>query len=419
MFHFRKAFVLTALFLVCMTPLWGQQVYAQLEENERNALQDVDAHPMHVGGFEVRPKLTLEEQFADNVFAQDGGEQSDFITFIRPELNIRKKYRDHEFNFDALAGIFRYIDHDTEDIENYGFGFSGHLTALSSLMVPFSASYAVDHKLRNQERTLVSSQEPIKFASYKGEVGLEYKPNRVYIMTYGRYEQRRFDNGVTPLGIAVIREDGDFDSYEWETRIGYETPTKWSPFLSFTYGHSDYVRNTFSGTGFNGPSRDNSYITALAGIGFDYKGLVTGDFAVGYTDQSYDDNTVDDISAIALQSKISWQVRERTRLELQLLRQADEDNEINNGIVETEAALQLQHELDRDLFLNALAEIEHSDFDGSTRVDTIYTGKLGVYYILNPRLQFEAGYTFRNRSSNNPGSDYLQNLFLIGITGRL
>lgn len=389
------------------------------EVSEQNALNDVDAYPLHVGSFEVLPKLKVTTEYIDNVFAEDSNEDSDIVFTVAPELNVQKKIRDHEFNFNTAGAVIRYADNKDENIENFGASFFGHLTAYSSLRIPFLVSYLVDHTQRNINRELFNSQEPTKRSSFKGEIGLEYKPNRFFINNYLRHEQRRFEDGRNSLGATLVREDGDFDSVELETRIGYETSTKWVPFIGLTVGENDYLRRTFDGTGFNGTNRDNKYFSAVGGLAFNYKGLLVGEVGIGRSHVDYDDASVDNISALALQGSARWQFLERAVLELDLSRQVKEDNLLNTGIVETDLLLGLDYELDRDLFLNSFIRLQNDDFDVGGREDDILTGKLGLYYIINPRFQLEGSVTHRQRESNVDGGDYDQNIFMMSLQGSL
>ena len=58
------------------------------EIGEQNALNDVEAYPFHVGGFEVLPKIKLITEYIDNIFARDTDEESDTVFTVAPELSI-------------------------------------------------------------------------------------------------------------------------------------------------------------------------------------------------------------------------------------------------------------------------------------------------------------------------------------------
>lgn len=384
---------------------------------EQSALVDIDAYPVTYHGFKILPKLEFATEYTSNVFAVEDNEDSDLVASVLPSINIQKEIRDHVFNIDAGAAIFRYLDNTTENIENVDLSFNGHLTANRLIRLPYSIGYSIDHKQRNVERTLNNTREPIRFSTFKGEVGLEYSPNRFYWHSYARFEQERLENGESLSGNVLVREDGDFNSTEVETRIGYETGSGWSPFLGVTVGSNDFLRRSFTLTGFDGVSRDNDFVTVLGGLGFNYQGIVIGEVAVGQSFVKYSDPAVRDIDALAVQGSLQWQIRERTLLDLQLSRRVREDNLLNTGIVESEVLFGVDHELDRDLFLRSFVRYQNDDFDVGGREDNIYTGSVGLYYILNPRLQFNADITRRNRSSNFVGGDFKQNVFRVGLTG--
>ena len=386
---------------------------------DTTARDDFGQYPIHAGSFFISPSLTLEQQYDTNVFASQTDEQTDFVTLIRPSLQIQKQIRDQEFGLSLSSDIQRFFDETAENIENYRAEFRSRLIATRKLALPLGLSYRVNHRQRRQERSLEQSDAPLRYKDFRAEAGVEYTPNRLTLGLYGSYSNSRNDNGQTGNGAILVREDGDFDRYAAEARILYNTQTNWSPYAQLLVSQNDFKNRDFDGVGFNGLARDNFLIRARAGVNFDYKGLVIGTLALGQESRRYSDRNVSDINAFSAEANVEWKPREGTSLVFNLTRETDEDNEVNNGITETNASLALDYELLKDLFLTSSFEYENSEFETGNRTDDDYSLSLGVEYIINPRLSISGEVIQNKRESSNEGADFDQTVFLTRLTGSL
>ncbi|MBV8091096.1 MAG: outer membrane beta-barrel protein, partial [Alphaproteobacteria bacterium] len=66
------------------------------------------------------------------------------------------------------------------------------------------------------------------------------------------------------------------------------------------------------------------------------------------------------------------------------------------------------HELFRNLLLNANFIYENDSFQGITRTDNVYTASGGVRYLVNRYLFLGGNVTFQQRNSTAPGNSYTQ-----------
>ena len=63
--------------------------------------------------FFLYPRLELDEGFNDNIFATSSGTKSDFITDVKPRLDLVSIFGQHAFNFSAAADLGFYAAHST------------------------------------------------------------------------------------------------------------------------------------------------------------------------------------------------------------------------------------------------------------------------------------------------------------------
>src|SRR2546430_17302073 len=69
---------------------------------------ELDPLGMRAGSFLIYPRLGLQEVYNDNIFAAESNEQGDFITLVRPQLDVRSDWTNHAVDLHAGATIGRH-----------------------------------------------------------------------------------------------------------------------------------------------------------------------------------------------------------------------------------------------------------------------------------------------------------------------
>lgn len=388
---------------------------------DKNALEDVNAHPLTIGSFKAQPKLFLQQSYNDNIFAAESGKEGDFITTVSPYLHVEKRFGRHLAEFTGKYDVYKYARNGAENVQGYNANLKGTLEGYHSLLFPFSFTYLQDYKARNQERRIMASRsaKPTAFNRLVAEGGAVWQPNRFKTEIMLRHEARRYDNGLSTTGTRIVNEDSDFNQNEVEATLSYVTPRLWEPFISLLVGKTNFLRGTFDGSGFNGLSRDSRNVRALAGLKFDYKGLFIGKIAAGHFWKNYNDSAIKDTDSTSLDSSLVWNATERARFTAGLTRKAIEDNDIAQGLVQTMGSLDLDYELQSDLFLKATNSLTFEKFTPGARKDTILENGLGLYYVINPHFQLGGTVTRRSRDSSDSGLGYDQNIFMLRLDSAL
>lgn len=374
--------------------------------------------PIRIGGFFLSPKLQIEQRYSDNIHASTDDRDGDFATAVKPSIIIKKLYRDHEFSLSGGAETVRYYNHSEENMFNYQGEVAGRLTARRVLTLPFKLSYAVDHKDRSHDRG-ARTREPIRLNAMRSEIGAEYDPGRLMLGVYGGYNQIRYENEKMEGGTEVIREDGDYNSLYFRVKALYRTRMNIMPFVSIQVNENNYLRRSYDGAGFNGLRRDNRVLRGLGGIEFKYHNILSGSAAFGREWRRYKERSIDDIQAFSAEGQIEWTPFRKTKLSLEFMRHSEEDDTVDDGIVETLAAVGADYELKHDFFLNGDIEWENTKFQNTDRSDNVYGGSVGLSYMLNSKLDVGASYLRRQRDSTQSSARFDENVFMLRLTGKL
>ena len=94
------AFILGPTLAVAQEPERGETVTSRTRP-------ELDPLGAHSGGFLLYPKVSIVEEFNDNIFAADNNQEIDFITAVTPGERLRSERNNQALNFEGSATIGR------------------------------------------------------------------------------------------------------------------------------------------------------------------------------------------------------------------------------------------------------------------------------------------------------------------------
>ena len=371
---------------------------------------ELDPLGIRAAGFLIYPSLAVSEQYNDNIFADDTGEVDAFITFITPGVKVNSDWNNHALNFRADANIGRYIDNGDEDFEDYFFGTDGRLDITRNQSLFVDALYSHLHQIRGDpDDPLGRNQGSYDLSTVTG--GYNHAFNRLSVTLEGTGVRYEYDNVTADDGSTIIQSTRDRTDAIGTLRAAYELSPKYSAFLLGSYINRSYDERQ------QGVLRSSDGYEVAVGMDLALTGVTTGDLYVGYRSQFYDDPTLPTIEGPQGGASIYWNVTtlttitgkvERTIEETTFL--TDEDDIPASGYFHTRFGVIVDHELLRNLLLQASLFGIQDEFFGIDRTDDVLLATVGAKYLMNRYLDISIGYGYRDRSSDSPdGNPYSQN----------
>jgi hypothetical protein len=374
---------------------------------------ELDPLGVRLGSFLLYPKMTLGETFTDNVFATEDNTDSDFITSLRPELSLESDWRNHALNFSTGMDKGFYASETDEDYLDFFAETDGRVDVTRDISVTGAGGVSRNHEARS---------DPDDFGGKKPTIYYLYDAAAAYNQRFGRFRTTlsgdftRFDYENAPGEIQ--NQDRDRNVYAGALRLGYEIQPQYEAFVRFT-GNRRLYDTTPDDVGIE---RDSYGVEGVAGVALDLGGILFGDVFAGYLTQQYDDNDLDSPQGFTFGGSLDWNVTTLTTLSFtvaQTIRETTEEGA--SSYRQTLGTIQADHELLRNLLVNANFSIGNNDYDGISRNDYIYTAGVGVRYLMNRWFYVNAGYRFTRRDSDDaPGgdADYTENAVLISLEGQ-
>lgn len=378
---------------------------------------DFDPLGVRAGSFILLPSVRLQEEYSDNIYATQNGEQGDFITTVSPQLSVQSDWGNHMLRFDGGADVAFYNDNDSENFEDYRFGASGRVDVTRQTKIRPRVSYRRAHTDRSSPND-AGGVEPTIFDVKSAGLEGSHKFNRVSVSLGGAFDQYDYDDVATSGGGTINNDDRDRDQIEGSVRLGYEFSPNYDGFVRGTYN----VRNYDSAVDDNGINRDSDGIEIVAGIGIDFGGITFGDFFAGFRSQDYDDPLLKTASGPVVGADITWNVTQLTTVTGTISREIREattqdpvSGNFASGRFFSTVGVAVDHELRRNVLLGANASASQDDFEGIDRTDNIFRAGLNAKYLINRYANVGGEYRLRVRESDAAGADFTENQFLLSL----
>lgn len=377
------------------------------------ARPELDPLGGRIGGFLLYPKLSLGEELNDNIFAVDDDQDLDFITTVTPSLRLRSDWNNHALNVDGALTVGRYADHQSENFEDFRVGTDGRVDITRNSNASALVRYSELHEERSSPDD-ESGREPTEYSVTNFLLSYFHRFNRLSFDIDGTTRLIDFDDVATSTGV-INEDDRDRTIVEGSVRAGYEIVPEYEAFIRAT-GNTRLYDDDFDDLGLN---RDSFGYEVVVGTAIDFSGVTFGDIFVGYTSQEFDDDNLSTVRGVTFGGKVTWNLSGLTTLTGSITRTIEEVTSSRaSGRFTTRAGITADHELLRNLLLNASIFGIRRDFEGIDRNENDAMFGLGAKYMMNRNLYALLDYNlhFRETSqSGGGGRDFLANSVMLRI----
>jgi len=227
-----------------------------------------------------------------------------------------------------------------------------------------------------------------------------------------------YDNVRTEDGGIDINDDRDRALYAGNLKMGYEFM---QGYTAFVRGEVDYRRYDDLCCSGNPVDRDSQGYLIEVGTDFDVTAVLFGNVAIGYRSQDYDDSRFDTIGDVAGRASLTWNPTGLTTVSASITRGDVIETTLSGSpaIFETAGRVTLDHELLRNLLLQAAVSVTDEDYQDVPRSDTYVQAGFGAKYLMNRYIHLDLSYNYLNLGSNAQGGDFTNNTIFLGAQFRI
>ncbi|MEH0199181.1 outer membrane beta-barrel protein [Caulobacter sp. CCNWLY153] len=357
---------------------------------------DYEAAGVRLGAFIAYPRLTVDVERDDNIYAVAADETSDTIWRVKPEIALRSDWSRHSLSAFASSSINRYSDNGTEDNEEYTLGLNGKLDVVRGSFISGGLQYQKLTEPRSAPTSPVAALAPIQYELVTAALTGVKEFNRLRLTGDLSSKSYDYEDGRNAAG-ELDQDFRDRDQYRYGVKADYAVSPDTAFYVSLTGDSRRYDTDS---------ARDSDGYILSAGVDFELAQAVRGQIDAGYMKQTYDNfvtstgRRVDDISGLSTKTKVEWFPTELTTVTFNATRNIDESVVANSqGFVSTTGSVAVDHELLRNVLLSGQANFGSDDYEGIDREDKRSGAKASVSYLMNRRVGVFLTYTYLKQKS--------------------
>ncbi|WP_029415025.1 outer membrane beta-barrel protein [Brevundimonas bacteroides] len=344
---------------------------------------EYEALGVPVGTFTAYPSLQLDAESNDNIFATRTGTQDDWIFRLKPEISLESGWSRHALALFARANIARYQDFDEENFEDWGIGANGRLDFTRATNLALGVDYASLTEPRSSSNAPASTIEPISYDITSAYAAGTTVRGRTKLSARADVRTFDYEDGRTAGGVVIDQDNRDRTITSLTGRGDYAVSPATALFVQATVNTRDYDTATSALL----PARDSDGYEILAGANFELGAVARGEVAVGYISQEFDAAVYDKIDGFGARGQLEWFPTQLTTVTGTASRTV-EDSGIagSGGYLSTAVGVRIDHELLRNVLLNADISLSSDDYQGLDREDERLQYGIGGTYLLNRNL---------------------------------
>lgn len=383
---------------------------------------------LRLGSYFFYPRAEVDEAYNDNIFATAANAVGDFITTLMPSFDLMSNFPTSGLNFHGGAAIGTYASHSALDYQDAYGAVDGHIDLSALNRVYGGLRLQQLHEEPGSPEFPGNAREPVLYHTYSANIGDQQSGTILGYKADASVLRQEFQAVPATGGGLIYQSDRNATVYDGALEGDYERVPGNQIYLR---GEGDYrAYDHAAGNGI--PIRTSQGARVDLGTRVDLTGITFVDGYVGYLQQDYQSSLLGTISGVDFGGHVIWNATTLTTVTLHVDRSVqDIDSEVGTasgvsyalspGYLHTIAGLNIDHELLRNLLLNANVSYFNDAFKGISRNDDNFTGSIGAKYLLNRNLFLGLTDTLwsRNSTGSQATNNFTQNIVLLRLSTQL
>lgn len=363
---------------------------------------------IRLGTYDVNISLEQAVGYSSNVSEQVAGASGGFSeTTI--DADITSDWSRHQWQTNINGSFRRPFDDDEIDQPQLQVDTALRLDLIDGYTLTTRGFYNIATQgFTSSTLAPGAVDNPIQ-ENWGGSLELQRTDRKLQLTLRGDVDRDEFQ--PSDLGGGIVQNEGDRNNNEYRVtaRVGYEISPALTPFVEGAYA----IRDLDQELDRNGNDRDSDIFDIRGGVEIDLGEKLTGEIAIGYVNESFDDPALESLDAFTINGQINYSPQRETQIGLTLGTQTN-DSIItgDNGSIIYNARVDVDRQLTQRFSVNAFgdAQIETND-DNNT---TLQTG-VGTVYWVNRFVAITSQVDYLRFSTDAPGSTFEATSGQIGV----
>lgn len=363
---------------------------------------------IRLGTFDLNISLEQAIGYSSNVSEQANGEGGAFSE-TSVTASITSNWSRHQWQTNINGSYRRPFDDEEIDQPQLAIDTALRLDLIDGYTVTTSGFYNVSTQgFTSSTLAPGAIDNPIQ-ENWGGGVELQRTDRKLQLTLRGDIDRDEFQ--PADLGGGIVQNEGDRNNTEYRTtaRLGYEISPALTPFIEGVYAIRDFDQETDR----NGNNRDSDIFELRGGVEIDLGEKLTGEIAIGYVNESFDDPLLDTLNAFTLNGQLNWSPQRDTQIAVNL--GTTTNNSITpdeNGSIIYNGRVDATRQITDRFSVNAFADaqIETND-DNNT---TLQVG-VGTEYWVNRFMAITSQIDYQRFKTDAPNSSFDATSGQIGV----
>jgi hypothetical protein len=375
-------------------------------ERERPEFETVG---ITAGAFRVLPRISAGIGYSDNVYAASNDRVSDLYAAVDPSVTVDSNWSVHTLSLNASGAFRRFADENSRNENAFRLSTAGRLDVSRAVQIAPSVSFQRGYEQPGSSGFPTDARELVRFNQTNTAVRGTFEGGRSRLTGVVDVQRVDFTNTEAFNGSLIDQDFRDRRDLRGTAQYEFAVTPDTAIYAQISYADIGYDTALTGG----GQNRDGGQVRALAGASFDLTALLRGRVAIGYERRSFDSAEFPDFAGLSAEGRLEFFATELTTFSITGRRLTGESVlPGSGGFFLTSVAARVDHELRRDLLLNASVSYEHDDFSGIRRRDEIWSAQAGVNFFISRRVGLAANAFYVDRSSvgafSSPSFDELR-----------
>jgi len=374
---------------------------------------EYDAIGLRNGPILTFPKIDLSLGSNDNVLATRRNKISDQFWSAVLSSTSTTDWARHSLQANFLLDTKQYFKRTSENRTNVQFNVIGRYDLVGDSFLQGGAEIRTNHIERSDIAFPTGGAEPVPLRATSAFGRAVYVAGRYRLVGSVSGADIHYSNIDRVGGGRIDLRSRDYTAVTETGRVEYAISPAAALFVDARNTSLDYKGVA------NALNRNATDRAILAGANFDISALARGEVGFGYETRDYSSSALRSISGFSMNGKIEYFPTELTTVTATLGRNIDDSILANTGgYIATRGSIRVDHELLRNLLLNASYNLERDKFSGVSRRDSIQNISVGAQYLVTQSIGLSASVIRRDRTSHGviTGPEYATTEFALTVT---
>ena len=367
-----------------------------------------------VGDLKLTPYVEEDVGFSSNPGQTAGGQKGSAFETTEGGFGLQSDWSRSDLHGSFKGGYTDYFGAPVDDAP-YGSGsLDGRLDVTRDL------SFDAEGRFNVSTQTLTSlgvnsasatTSNPL-VSTYGATLGGVQKFGLLSLGLHGAIDHTSYEDATQGGVVTLPLSTDDYNDLGLKARASYEISPAISPFLELGLD----ARRYDDGVDYAGFARNSNGVSGSAGATLAFTRQLTGEASVGYGERAYQDARLPNMHSPLINASLIWSATPLTTVTAKAQTSlADTITPGASGSVQRVYTIDAAHALTRSFTLGVSAGYTSDDYVGISQRDSTTTLGARAEYHVSRDVVVKASATRQQYESNLPNSNYVSNVFLLGL----